>query len=146
MKLLKQKYRHNPPQYYGDCHRTAIAMVRGLERDDVPHFHDCGKSEDDFELHQQWFDDRGIIQVTIPFECDLQTLLANREHYAPKVPYILGCKSEVAHHSVAVYDGEIYNPAIQSTQVNRCDDGYFWVTYLWQKPQVVVPSVSALIA
>jgi len=39
MKLQKQAFRHDPSNgMYGDCHRTAIASILGVERDTVPNF------------------------------------------------------------------------------------------------------------
>ena len=36
---MKQKYKHDPDNgIFGDCYRTCLAYILGLDRDDVPHY------------------------------------------------------------------------------------------------------------
>jgi hypothetical protein len=40
MKFQNQSVKHDPPNSYGDCFRTTIANLLGLDAVDVPHFLD----------------------------------------------------------------------------------------------------------
>jgi len=134
MKLVKQTIKHNPEAgQYGDCHRACLAMLLDFDIEWVPHFCDPAKySESDWEKHQtQWLEGFGKTLVTFPIfgEAPLADVLASRESFNPGVPYILGCRTEVANHSVVVHLGEVLNPG-DNPVVGCMSDGMWYCSYL----------------
>lgn len=117
----------------GDCHRTALAMCLGLEPEaleNVP-FDVLGKTGE-FEHH---FDvllrKQGYRCIHVDIPADLvsmynqdplkagQTLIDSMADFygvdATKVPWVLGGVSFKGNgHSVAVYNGEVFDPALSS--------------------------------
>ena len=64
----KQKYRHRPEEgIFGDCHRTCIASLLGIDRDSVPHW---GIHFDDpekfFEEANAYLKSQNIRTISIP--------------------------------------------------------------------------------
>lgn len=135
MRLQKQKYRHDPDNgTYGDCHRTAVAMCLGLDRDDVPHFlHDNTKNWSEFGRRvDEFLATKGMAMVQMPFNADSVTAICDTlRHSAPLVPCILGGTSaNGTGHSVVVFRGELFDPAIDDSGiVGPMSDGYFWLTF-----------------
>lgn len=126
-------------QVYGDCHRTCIAMILDLDRDEVPHFmSDCppGLPPDDprsqaaEQAERDWLLARGLVPVYVPYTGDLAltTLLDQLKIVARGTAVILGCTSgRGGNHSVVVYDGLVYNPN-EGIIVGPMQDGMWWVT------------------
>lgn len=140
MKPQKQKFRHNEGNgEFGDCHRTCIAMVLDLDRDDVPHFMDgipAGLAPDHPDsqaaekAERDWLAMRGLTPVYVPYLGDmpLQQLLDQLKWCASNSAVILGCTSGNGfNHSVVVYKGEIYNPNNSGID-GPMNDGMWWVT------------------
>lgn len=150
MRPQRQAYGHNEAAgVYGDCHRTCIAMVLDIDRDDVPHFMDgvpAGLASNDpvsvaSVMHErEWLAERGLVPVNIPFpgEVSLDTLLDQFAKLATGTAVILGCTSHNGFgHSVVIHDGKVYNPNGGGRQgvVGPMSDpeypaGYWWVTIL----------------
>jgi hypothetical protein len=150
----KQLYTRNNAQAgeYGDCHRTCIAMILNMHRDDVPHFMDgvdpatppddpiWRRCEDD-EI--AWLRKRGLRPINIPFAGDLNPLsdvLEMMRGLAHGAPFILGCtSSNGCNHSVVIQDGEVHNPN-DGHIAGPMRDGYWWLTIYsvgpnWRSPR-----------
>lgn len=131
----KQKFRHRPAEgIYGDCHRTAIAVCLGLDRDLVPHFMEAGPAVEPVDVIRAWLADRGLVPISVVFpgETELEKVLSTMSITNPGIPFILGGKSRNGtSHSVVCLDGEIAcDPALDdSSIVEPMSDGYWWVTY-----------------
>ncbi len=142
MKPQKQLFRHFPADgVYGDCHRTAIAIVLDMDAKDVPHFMDASaygeggakKSHDRFEA---WLNERGIctIHVLFPGEMRLDQILTTIEmcNHRSRPAFILaGTSRNGTNHSVVACDGVIAcDPSLDDNGIiGPCDDGYYWVTF-----------------
>lgn len=66
----KQLFRHDPENgVWGDCYRTAVAIVLGVEPTTVPHFMDRGGSDDlsGNERCRVWLAERGLDFVEVAF-------------------------------------------------------------------------------
>lgn len=139
IKPLKQKFRHHPEKgEIGDCHRTAVAMLLGLERDDVPHWcHDDCNAEVFWKRQREWLANIGLDIVNIAFEMDHKVLLSTLKASMRDVPWILGGKSRNGvGHSVVVHEGVIIDPAIDDSGiVARGDDGLSWASWLVALPK-----------
>lgn len=141
MKPQKQLFRHKPEDgVYGDCHRTAIAIMLDLDAADVPHFMDgsAGKVGADaaHDRVEAWLNERGIATINVlfpgqvPVEEILTTIAACNPRGRPA--FILGGTSKNGvNHSVVCCDGEIAcDPSLNDSGiVGPCDDGFYWVTF-----------------
>lgn len=154
MKPQMQKYLFgNPEQVVGDCHRTCIAMLLNMDRDDVPHFMegvpynataDDPRSKAAERAEAAWLAQRGLAAVTWGYTGD--TNLGDVLEVVSKqchAPVILGCQSENGcNHSVVIWQGEIYNPN-GGTIAGPMLDGFWYVTALaagpnWQPDALAV--------
>lgn len=141
IKLQKQKYMHIPDEgQFGDCHRTAIAMVLGLDRDQVPHFlHDnCGNAEFRARV-RDYLSTQGVAEVGVPIGGEG----ISPEHvmdciacWSPDTPVILGGLSRTGiNHSVVVFGGQMFDPSLtESGIVGPCNDGFYWCSMLVNLP------------
>jgi hypothetical protein len=124
---------------FGDCHRTCIAMILNMDRDNVPHFMD-GCSNDWPRDHPaweaaeraeiEWLAQHGLAPISIPYsgELPLADLLAQLERTSRGAPVVLGCTSSNGFdHSVVVHEGRIHNPNL-STVAGPMRDGMWWLT------------------
>lgn len=141
MKPQLQKYLFNDGSgRFGDCHRTCIAMIFDMERDDVPHFManvppnepaDGEQSKLATEAERAWAKAMfNMVPVSVPFHGSdpLESVLMTLGNCFAGTAVILGCQSANGNHSVVVYDGEIYNPHGEGTIVGPMRDGWWWVT------------------
>lgn len=141
MKLQAQTQSHRPEiGQHGDCHRTAIAIILGLDAKDVPHFCETDDMELAQRLEREWLGRRGLQQVNwvFPGELTKQEIL-ERTHALKDVPVIvLGTSARGVNHSVVVMNGEIVcdpatggpNPhALTGPAVGSDPDfGEWWIT------------------
>lgn len=134
MRPQKQKFRHDPANgVWGDCHRTCVAAIFNLDRDDVPHFADGGPG--DGAVNQRvtdWLKPLNLQQVHIPFDCTLEQLFASFDALNPMLHFILGGTSKNGTgHSVVCCGGAIaLDPSLDDSGiVGKMDDGFFWVTF-----------------
>lgn len=141
MKLQKQAFKHDPVNgVFGDCHRTAIAMILNMDRDEVPHFMDgveVGLPEEHEKVVamrkaiEDFLAARGLAEAHCALDgsLTLEKILELSLSWF-KGPVILGGTSTTGvNHSVVVFKGEIYNPS-EAEIIGPCDDGYWWFTAL----------------
>lgn len=144
MKPQKQLFRHRPQDgVYGDCHRTAIAIVLDMEAADVPHFfaHSEAWAASDGArqaagVAEAWLNERGLMTVNLIFSGEvpvkevLRTIVVCNPNSRPV--FVLGGRSKNGvNHSVVCCDGEIACDPGQDDPgiVGPCDDGFYWVTF-----------------
>lgn len=131
---LRQANRHRPAEgLFGDCHRTCIAMLLGVERDTVPNFgvhygdHPAWSAAVDAYLQPL-----GLSEFSVPFagENEPPALWAMMESLNPGVPFIFAGRSRSGvNHSIVVRAGEAFDPHPDDAGiVGPCDDGLYWVT------------------
>jgi len=131
----KQRFRHRPDAgEYGDCHRTAIACLLDLDRDEVPNFGEHYDNGDAFKAAEHAFlAGRGYGVVSYAFDCSLEQLLAALEALNPGIYYLLCGESRTGvNHTVIGCGGMIaWDPSIDDAGiVGPCDDGRYWVSHL----------------
>jgi hypothetical protein len=148
----KQRYTRNnvAAGEFGDCHRTCIAMILNMHRDDVPHFMDgvdpatpiddpAWQRCEDAEV--AWLHERGLTVVNVPFPGetnpgDVVEMMSNLAHGAPVV---LGCTSiNGCNHSVVICDGKVHNPN-DGHIAGPMRDGFWWLSIYsvgpnWRSP------------
>lgn len=124
---------------YGDCHRTCIAMILDMDRDEVPHFMDgvpkncpvdhpaSGRAE---RLEREWLATQGLtpVNVAYPGDLSLAQLMELLSYVTKEAAVIVGCTSSSGtNHSVVYYQGRIYNPNT-NTIAGPMADGMWWIT------------------
>jgi hypothetical protein len=93
MRPQKQKFRHRPDEgEWGDCHRTALASIMGLDRDEVPHFGEGGPDPQEFSRRVAvWLLSRGVVAVSTLYDGgDLDRVLHTVGAVNRNVYYLLG--------------------------------------------------------
>ncbi|MDI1264998.1 MAG: hypothetical protein PS018_17245 [bacterium] len=151
MKPQKQLFRHRPADgIFGDCHRTAIAIVLDLDAADVPHFMDQSDGKNANDAHDRveaWLNERGIatINILFPGEVPLDEVLSTVAACNPRgrPAFILGGKSRNGvNHSVVCCDGEIVCDPSQDDSgiVGPCHDGFYWLTFFGHLDATADPS------
>lgn len=134
MKPQKQRFKHDPENgVYGDCHRTAIATVLGIDRDDVPHFGDGDPPAEEFFRREAEFLKRfNLRTVVVPFGDKLQNVLDFAQHANGDTPYLLGGTSKTGVHHTVVGRGNAiaHDPSTTDAGiVAPCKDGYYWLSF-----------------
>jgi len=121
IKPQRQEFRHDPIiGIYGDCFRTAIAIVIGMDRDDVPHWHEDMDMFEANRRYDQWLEDRRLSRICIYLSGDLSVdeALAETAHYS-KAPFIFSGRSKNGTgHAVVAQDGCIVcDPSIDQSWI-----------------------------
>lgn len=142
MKPQKQLIDHAPAEgRYGDCYRTAIAVVLDLEAKDVPHFMDGttgkGPAPEANRAVEAWLNERGLHAINILFPAELSPeqiaqTVKNCNGETPGLVFLLSGTSRTGvNHVVVCADGEIAcDPSkVDAGIVGPCDDGYYWITF-----------------
>jgi hypothetical protein len=145
LRYQKQAYRHKPDEgIFGDCERTAYAVLLGMHRDNVPHFSN-GVRDDDIEAckradaqRDQWLAGRGLSRfLVVYYGDDLQAVLecvsnCNGEDFC----YLLTGTSKTGCNHVVVCRGNriVWDTSIDDSGIiGPANDGFYWV-------EVFVPS------
>ncbi len=132
-----QKHRAGASEF-GDCHRTCIAMILNMDRDDVPHFmHDLPPntptddpaSKECLRREVEWLGQHGLAPVSIPFsgEMSAEALLESLEVMTNGAPVVLGCSTPYGNHSVVAWQGRVTDPN-NGGRIAPMLDGFWWVT------------------
>lgn len=143
---------HDPENgSYGDCHRNCIAMLLGLDQNEVPHFYDGYNKTNSAELNKKmnlWLAKRGVAVGDVIYDADLVSVAAVLKSTAammPRIPLILGGESSKGcNHSVVVLDGEIWCDPSGSGIVgpiisDNPNERYYWITFLALIPDWIEP-------
>ena len=132
MKPMKQLFKHNPPEAFGDCHRTCFACLLNMPSPDA--LSNWGEHHDDsasfYAARDAELAKHGVTTVCIPFAADLDMLLSSMKNTNPGVYYLLGGKSRngTCHTVICLDDKIVHDPAIDNSGiVAPCDDGFYWV-------------------
>ena len=133
----KQRFRHKPEEgEFGDCHRTCLACILGIDRDLVPnfgvHYGDVAKF---LASEAEFLASIGMRAIDIPFQgtVSLGTMLESLGRLVPNAHLIFAGQSRTGlNHSVIIKDGEIvWNPSLDDVGIiGPCDDGHYWITIL----------------
>lgn len=108
MKFQKQEFLHDPDNgIKGDCWRTTIACLLGLDRSEVPHSH--GEWGELVELMSNFLDSRGlqVIAIDLPGHLTVTEALAIGSSFCTQ-PFMFCGKSALGTgHVVIAHEGEI---------------------------------------
>lgn len=115
----RQAISHDPENgKWGDCHRTAIAMVLGIDMCDVPAPNaEVMESNEAFNaLYDQWYKDNGYAAFSIGISASsvgeaIKVCNGFANSHGRNLPYILGgASARGCNHSVAILEGRVYDP------------------------------------
>lgn len=151
MRPQKQKLGHDPDQgIYGDCYRTALAVILGIGAEEVPHFCDPVQFPDDFGVKEarKWLKSFGLGVYTVPYHetvswAELMHTIGHCNSGSPVI--VIGEGAGGENHAVAVLDGEIFcNPDTGNgggaplRGPSTCVDGgkLWWVEIVTFQPEV----------
>ncbi|MBV7482503.1 hypothetical protein [Bordetella sp. BOR01] len=135
MIVQKQAYRHRPEQgVFGDCHRTAIACILDLPRDEVPNFGEHYGNPEAFRAAERHFlASRGLATVNVVFMRSLEQVLTTMGATNPDAYYLLAgtSRSGCGHSVVGLGDQIVWDPSLDDSGiVGPMDDGFYWISYL----------------
>jgi len=133
LKFQKQLNLHQPEKgIYGDCFRTCVAIMLGLDAEEVPHFvhadnplwlDDC----------RDWLAGRGLKYIQIVYTGELEDVLRCVSLGTDELPYMLtGQSRNGTNHCVVCQGAEIVcDPAIDNSGiVGPTDTGVFYVEFI----------------
>lgn len=140
MTPFKQLLTHDPKRgVYGDCHRTAIGSIFDIPPEQMPHFYDRDRTEDQArQLVDEWLAARGLTQILLPFweggnhADSLGDVLSKVSRWNSGQYHLLsGTSRNSLGHSVVCLDGVIvHDPApTDGGIIGPLDDGCYWVTF-----------------
>lgn len=118
MKLQKQLIKHDPENgQFGDCFRTCVAVIMGMDASDVPHFCDYIEArpkdhpENRHNRLSRWLAQFGLAPSFVAYVgdvYDLEDAMYYTSGQSPGVPMILTGQSETGcNHSVVILDQKI---------------------------------------
>ena len=134
-----QEFLHDPPRYYGDCHRAALASLLDLPAAKVPHFmHGLGPDDGLIfnRLQDDWLASRGLACIVFPIgieDDDIPRACKSLSSWNPDKLFLLGGSTRgwVGHSVVADKTGIIHDPHPSKLGLERpMRDGFYWVTYI----------------
>lgn len=136
MQYHKQKFLHNPDQgTFGDCHRTVIACLLDKEPEEVPHWGIHYFDTDMFsKVCNDYLASQGLMEVRVPFQCELDVVLNHQKCVNPGVYYMLTGKSRTGtnHVVVCLDDKIIHDPSLTNSGIIApcIEDDHYWIGYL----------------
>jgi hypothetical protein len=117
IKPQQQLIEHCPEDgRWGDCQRTCVAAILGLDAGDVPHFCDAphypqGHPEHWQSRQDRWLARYGLATMSVAYAGDgatFEQVMEWTSRQSPTVPMIVAGTSKLgANHVVVVMDGEI---------------------------------------
>lgn len=134
----KQRFRHDPENgVYGDCYRTVLACLFGLEPEQVPHFMRDSNGVRGYDEAREWLAARGYSEVTVPVFGDIENLpqiLENMRAFNDDGTFYLlsgisrtGC----GHVVVCQYDEIVHDPSLTDAGiVAPFEDGTFRISFI----------------
>lgn len=145
MIFQKQAYRHRPEKgEYGDCHRTAIACLLGVDRDTVPNFGvHYGNGTAFADAERAFLKSIGLASVSVVYSGELDDVLRTMGAVNPNAYYLLAGTSKTGlGHSVIGHGGKIlWDPHPDDVGiVGPMEDSLYWVTFLVPLGMVEVPA------
>ena len=138
-----QAFLHDPARgVMGDCYRTALACVLGVDRDLVPHTHADLTGQEHLDETGAWLHSQGLRRIVIPVHATTLEEVATIHTRSDGLPLIVtGCGPRHTNHVVVVYGphdiwcpilGEVA-PEVALLGPARPTD-YFWAEWIVKKP------------
>lgn len=140
----KQAFSHDPENgIQGDCYRTAVACVLGVDRDSVPHTHDDLDGAQANQVMDSWLNPQGLCRIAIPVLADtLDEVAKNLYPRGGGLPVMVtGAGPRNVNHVVVVFGVEdIWCPTLGQVSPEigliggALPDKYFWAEWIVRRP------------
>ena len=138
MTPVKQEFRHNPPETYGDCHRAAMASLLDLPLYAVPHFmHGLGPKDGEIfhRRESEFLMSRGLcaIQFGLFTNATVSEACTIASTWNPDRYFLLGgmTRRMIAHTVIADSTGIVWDPHPDDCGIEwPLDEGCYWITYI----------------
>lgn len=129
---------HDPSDgRWGDCNRTCLAMMLGLDRDDVPHANREVTGEEQNAMVRDWLAQRGMGLATVGYNMDLEWVKEAMSVWNPGAAYMLAGRSPrgTQHIVVMTPEGEMLDPHPDNSGLVGPDtEGAWWVYFITALP------------
>jgi len=129
---------HDPSDgRWGDCNRTCLAMMLGLDRDEVPHENRELTSGEQDTLVRGWLAQRGLGLAVVAYNNDLDWVKEAMRVWNPGTAYMLSGRSPrgTQHIVVMTPEGEMLDPhPDNSGLVGPDSEGSWWVYFITALP------------
>lgn len=139
-----QAFRHEPENgIQGDCYRTAVACVLGIERDSVPHSHDELTGPEAETFIDGWLKPQGLRRIFMPvLGDDLRTVAEAIYPRGGGLPLMItGRGPRDVNHVVVVHGpDDIWCPTLGAVPPRialigpALPDHYFWAEWIVADP------------
>ena len=136
----KQAHFHAPHRgIQGDCYRTAVACVLGVQRDTVPHSHDEQTGEESAAFMDAWLKQHGLHRIWMPVGGDdFKTVANNLYPRGSGLSCIITGEGPRSVNHVIVVHGvdDFWCPTLGQVSADvalvgpALPDGYFWVEWI----------------
>lgn len=135
-----QAFRHAPERgVMGDCYRTAVACVLGVDRDAVPHSHDDMTGDEASAFIDAWLRPQGLTRIFIPVAGDDFEEIANAIY--PRggglSMIVTGRGPRDVNHVVVVHGvDDFWCPILGAVDAHTAlagpalPNGYFWAEWI----------------
>ena len=131
--IQKQKFRHKPDEgQFGDCHRTCVAVVFGVDKELVPHPYKNGEidGDDAWTVIDKWtIDNFGVKSFCVLYPGDLERdeVIKSVSIMNKDMPFLLSGTSRTGvGHFVVCMNNEIVCDPADSGIVSPSGD-YWWI-------------------
>ena len=130
----KQRFRHNPPETFGDCASACLASLLDMPIEDVPHFSKLFWEDRDGwgKAEKEFLASKGLRKAQFGYSSELKDVLLYMKEANPDMYYILlGTSKNGTHHDVIGLNDEIvWDPSIDNSGiVAPCkDEGAYYVS------------------
>lgn len=138
VRFQKQAFRHKPDEgLYGDCDRTVIACLLGMDRDDVPHWNN-GPDEHwetvGRKMRTDFLLSRGLVAICYPYAPEHidETREAMEEHF-PRLHYLFAGLSRTGVNHAVIGRGRdiVWDPSLTDAGIiGPCKDGLYRIEFL----------------
>ncbi|MBW4710720.1 hypothetical protein KX928_23265 [Roseobacter sp. YSTF-M11] len=143
----KQLINHDPENgKFGDCYRTCVAMVMGLDPAEVPHF--CDGNPDDVSGTtglRNWLAPQGlgVFQVIYGADTPFRDVMFSLCHLSPEIPTIItGMGTRGVNHCVVAIGGEVFCDPCNGKPVKKPftgpaeqnDEAWWWIEVIAKVP------------
>jgi hypothetical protein len=149
----KQAFFHDPASgIQGDCYRTAIACVLGVDRDSVPHSHDEMTGPENEVFTDAWLRPQGLRRIYIPVLGDDFKEVANAMYQrgGGLSVIITGRGPRDVNHVIVVHGvDDFWCPTLGQVDEQvaligpALPDGYFWAEWVVRDPSAALESKEA---
>lgn len=130
----KQKFRHNPPETFGDCASACLASLLDLPVEAVPHFSKLFWEDRDgwSRAEKEFLASKGLRKVQFGYSCSLENVLDYMKASNPDVYYVLlgTSRNGTAHDVVGLNDQIIHDPSVDNSGiVSPCEpEGAYYIS------------------